>query len=139
MPKKYDVFLSYTGKDREWVRRLADALLERGLDVWYDEIEIKPGDMWRDQMEKGLRESTHVVIVITLEAVHSNWAAAELGAALASQKPLIPIVAEDVPSKDIPGPIKLRKYLLKADPTVIADEIARGIASEREVEGKAEA
>jgi hypothetical protein len=135
MPEKYDVFLSYTAKDREWVRRLANALLEQGLNVWYDEIEIKPGDVWRDQTEKGLRASTYVVMVITSEAAHSNWQAAELGAALALKKPLIPIVAEDVPSKDIPGPIKLRKYLLKADPTVVADEIARGIVSEREVEG----
>lgn len=137
MPEKYDVFLSYTAKDSEWVRRLANALLEQGLNVWYDEIEIKPGDVWRDQTEKGLRASTYVVMIITPEAAHSNWQAAELGAALALQKPLIPIVAEDVPSKDIPGPIKLRKYLLKADPTVVADEIARGITSEREVEGKA--
>ncbi len=137
MPKKYDVYLSYTGKDREWVRRLANALLKQGLNVWYDEIEIKPGDVWRDQTEKGLRASTHVVMVITPDAVHSNWAAVELGAVLASQKPLIPIVAEDVPSKDIPGPIKLRKYLLKADPTVVADEIARGIASGYGVESKA--
>jgi hypothetical protein len=41
-------------------------------------------------------------MVITPEAAHSNWQAAELGAALALQKPLIPILAEDVPSKDIP-------------------------------------
>ena len=137
MPEKYDVFLSYTAKDREWVRRLANALSEQGLNVWYDEIEIKPGDVWRDQTEKGLRASTYVVMVITPEAAHSNWQAAELGAALALQKPLIPIVAEDVPSKDIPGPIRLRKYLLKADPTVVADEIARGIASGYGVESKA--
>jgi len=70
-------------------------------------------------------------------AARSNWQAVELGAALALQKPLIPIVAEDVPVKDIPGPIKLRKYLLKADPMVVADEIARGIASARGVESKA--
>ena len=137
MSKEYDIFLSYPPEDRDWVKRLAIALTEQGLHVWYDEIEIKPGDMLLDRMEKGLRESTYMVIVITLEAVHSNWQAVELGAALALQKPLIPIVAEDVPSKDIPGPIKLRKYLLKADPTVVADEIARGIASGYGVESKA--
>ena len=36
MPKKYDIFLSYAGEDRKWVRRLANALLEQGLNVWYD-------------------------------------------------------------------------------------------------------
>jgi len=44
-----------------------------------------------------------------------------------------------VPWKDIPGPIRLRKYLLKADPADVADEIARGIASEREMKDKTSA
>jgi nucleoside 2-deoxyribosyltransferase len=61
----------------------------------------------------------------------------ELGAALALQKPVIPVVAEDTPLEDVPGPIKLRKYLLKGDPEIVAEEIAHGVAPEREGEGKA--
>jgi hypothetical protein len=49
---------------------------------------------------------------------------------------LIPIVAEDVPFENIPGPIKLRKYLPKGDPIAIADEIADAIVPEHKSDGK---
>jgi hypothetical protein len=132
------VFISHAGtdnKDREWVSRLVDALLEEGLDVWYDEREIHPGDSWLDQMEAGLRESAYVVSIITPESARSNWAAAELGAALALRKPVIPIVADDTPPEAIPGPIRLRKYVRKSDPKIVAAEIARGVVSERKSTG----
>lgn len=139
MSRKYDIFLSYQIKDREWVGCLVDALSEQGLHVWYDEMEIKPGDSMLDRVEEGLHDSTYVVFVITSETARSNWAAAELGAALALQKPLIPIVAEDMPLEDIPGPIKLRKYLLKGDPRAVAEEIAHVVVSKRKSEDKARA
>lgn len=134
MYNKYDIFISYHSKDREWVRRLVDALLAQGLRVWYDEMEIKFGDTLPNRMEEGLRQSAYVVFIITPETVRSNWMALELGAALALQKPLIPIVAEETPFEDIPGPIKLRMYLIKSDPLAIAEQIARGIITARETE-----
>ncbi|MGQ9627958.1 MAG: toll/interleukin-1 receptor domain-containing protein [Anaerolineae bacterium] len=136
MSKEYDIFLSYQSKDREWVRRLVDALSEQGLRVWYDEKEVRPGEPILHRMEEGLRGSAHVVFVITPQTARSNWMAAELGAALALQKSVIPVVSEDTPSEDIPGPIKLRKYLLKGDPEVVAEEIVRGIASEHKGKDK---
>ncbi len=139
MSEKYNVFISSQSKDREWVRRLVDALSEQGLHVWYDEMEIKPGDSIVERVEEGLHDSTYVVFVITSETARSNWAAAELGAALALQKPLIPIVAEDTPLEDIPGPIKSRKYLLKGDPRAIAEEITHVVVSGRKSESKASA
>lgn len=132
---KYDIFLSYQHKDYEWVKRLVDALSEQGLSVWYDENEIKIGDSLIDRIEEGLRESAYVVSVITSDTARSNWAAAELGAILALQKPLIPIVTDDTPLEGIPGPIRLRKYLRKGDPKAVAEEIARRVASEPEISG----
>ena len=131
-----DIFISSQSKDREWVRRLVDALSEQALRVWHDEVQVKPGDSWSDRIEEGLRESTHIVLVITPETARSNWVAFELGAALALQKPLIPVVAEDTPSEDIPGPIKLRRHLPKGDPKAVAEEIAHGVVSEREGRSK---
>lgn len=40
----YDVFISHATEDKDdLVRPLAEALRERGLDVWYDEFELKVG------------------------------------------------------------------------------------------------
>jgi hypothetical protein len=129
---KYDVFLSYQNMDREWVARLVEAPVEQGLRVWYDQQEIKAGDEWLERMEDGLRESGSVVVLITPESAKSNWAAAELGAALALRKPVIPVVADETPLEAIPGPVRLRRYVRKGDPKLVAQEFARGVTAERE-------
>jgi len=44
-------------------------------------------------------------------------------------------VAEDTPRENIQGPIKLRKQLLKDDPTAVANEIVKAIAPEQRTSG----
>mgnify|MGYP000975971531 CR=1 FL=1 len=129
MAEKYDVFISHASKDRDWVKNLVAALSDRGLCVWYDETNIKFGDSILRGIEEGLRESKYIVILLTPDTVSSNWAAAELGAALAMKKVLIPIVSEDMQLKDLPGPVRSRRFLRKGDPNSIAEEIAEGIFS----------
>ena len=43
MTKAFDVFISHTSRDKPAVRRLAKALKERGIRVWFDEWELVPG------------------------------------------------------------------------------------------------
>ncbi len=136
MAEKYDVFISYSLKDRTWVRDLAKALHDQGLTVWYDEAEVKPGESLLERIHEGLNKSRSIVFLIGTGASKSNWTAAELGAALALRKPIIPIVQEGTPPGDIPGPIRLRRYLQKQEPSATAEEIAQAIALEREVEEK---
>jgi len=38
------VFLSYASQDAEIARRIADALREAGLQVWFDQSELRGGD-----------------------------------------------------------------------------------------------
>ena len=40
----YDVFLSHSAKDKAVVRPLAERLREDGVNVWFDEWVLKPGD-----------------------------------------------------------------------------------------------
>jgi hypothetical protein len=48
---KFDVFLSHNSKDKPAVRTLAAALKQRGLSVWLDEWELRPGLTWQDALE----------------------------------------------------------------------------------------
>ena len=41
----YDVFLSHSAKDKALVRDLAERLRQDDLRVWFDEWEIKAGDL----------------------------------------------------------------------------------------------
>jgi hypothetical protein len=138
MAEKYDIFIFYSlaHEDRTWVRGLAEALQDQGFTVWYDEAEVKPGEPLMERIHEGLNESRNIVFLVGTGASKSNWTAAELGAALAVRKPIIPIVQEGTPPGDIPGPIRLRRYLRRQEPSTTAKEIARAIALERKVERK---
>lgn len=40
------VFLSYASQDADAARRICDALRAVGLDVWFDQSELRGGDVW---------------------------------------------------------------------------------------------
>ena len=62
---KNDVFLSYSRKDEEWVRRLYAMLSAQGLRVWYDRHDIGEGDNWRQAIMAGIHDSRIFVPLLT--------------------------------------------------------------------------
>lgn len=127
MSEDYDVFLSYSYEDRDWVRDLSKALSQRNLRVWSGLENIQVGDSWSDEIDNALRKSKSFVIVISPKSVSSSFMAAELGSALALKKFIIPIVSEDTPSEGLPGPVKLRRFISMDEPEIVAEEISRRI------------
>jgi sulfite reductase alpha subunit-like flavoprotein len=68
--KDYDVFISHASEDKEDVARpLAEALRSNGLNVWYDEFELKIGDSLRRKIDKGIANSNFGVIVISRDFI----------------------------------------------------------------------
>lgn len=59
------VFLSYASEDRPAVRRLRDALVAAGLEVWYDENELTGGDAWDRKIRRQIRECTYFMPIIS--------------------------------------------------------------------------
>jgi hypothetical protein len=128
MSEDYDVFLSHSLKDRDWASDLVRALMQRRLRVWSNFEGIRVGDSWYQAIDDGIRKSRSFVAIITPESVRSSFMAAELGSALALKKPLIPVVSEDTPSEELPGPIRLRRYITLDEPETVAEEISRRLA-----------
>ena len=58
----FDVFLSHNGKDKPAVKSLGAALKQRGLSVWLDEWELRPGRVWQDGMEEAIVTSCNSAI-----------------------------------------------------------------------------
>jgi hypothetical protein len=104
MPEsKYDVFISYSAKDRPWASEFADALKNEGVRAWYDQVDLKPGDKLMDKIEEALRGSRAVVFLLTPEKLSSPWASFEIGAALGANKKIIPILRENVERSLLPS------------------------------------
>jgi outer membrane protein assembly factor BamB len=71
-----DVFISYTKHDRERVRLLAEALIDGGLDVWWDH-DLEPGDEFDDVIERQLESAACVVVAWSERSVKSKWVRSE--------------------------------------------------------------
>lgn len=84
-PPKPRVLLSHSTKDNAFVRRLADDLNQADLDVWVDWLELKVGDSIVNEINERFKSTDYLIVVLSPNAVESNWVKAELGAALMTQ------------------------------------------------------
>jgi hypothetical protein len=81
-PKPFDVFLSHNSRDKPWAVELKTALEARGLKVWLDKDEIRPGDQFAEALEQGIAQSATLALIISPEAVASGWVKREYHRAL---------------------------------------------------------
>jgi hypothetical protein len=71
-----DIFLSYTEKDRDAVRRLAESLQSAGWSVWWDR-RIPAGLTWRSVLERELQHMRCMVVLWSQHSVASEWVCEE--------------------------------------------------------------
>ena len=114
------VFLSYTSDDRELARRIAEALMAKGIDTWWAEWCIAPGDSLRQKIDEGLTDCTHFLVLLTPQSIDKPWVNAEMDAALVQKLDnrckFLP-VRHDLPASALP-PLLAGLH----SPTVTTDE-----------------
>ena len=76
----YDVFISYSHDDFDWVSRFAERLESEGLRVARDEVVLKPGDVLTHAIEQAIRDSAHGILVFSPASVASGWVQQEYAA-----------------------------------------------------------
>src|SRR5258708_26796801 len=59
------VFLSYAREDTDAARRIAEAMRAFGVDVWFDQSELRGGDAWDAKIKKQIRECALFLPVIS--------------------------------------------------------------------------
>ncbi|MBW3536850.1 MAG: TIR domain-containing protein [Actinobacteria bacterium] len=83
----YDVFISHASEDKEAVARpLAELLIERGVNVWYDDFTLTVGDGLRRSIDRGLAGSRFGVIILSPDFFRKEWPQAELDGLVAKQR-----------------------------------------------------
>jgi TolB-like protein/Flp pilus assembly protein TadD len=60
------VFLSYASQDAEAVKRISDALRAGGIEVWFDQSELRGGDVWDHKIRQQIRDCALFVPVISV-------------------------------------------------------------------------
>ncbi|MGH9643453.1 MAG: TIR domain-containing protein, partial [Terriglobales bacterium] len=59
------VFLSYASQDAEVARRICDALRTGGIEVWFDQSELRGGDAWDRAIRKQIKACTLFIPLIS--------------------------------------------------------------------------
>src|SRR6187455_503811 len=59
------VFLSYSSQDAEPARRVRDALQAAGLEVWFDQSELRGGDAWDQSIRARIKDCALFVPMIS--------------------------------------------------------------------------
>jgi len=59
------IFLSYASQDAEAARRICEALRAAGLEVWFDQNELRGGDAWDASIRKRIKECALFVPVVS--------------------------------------------------------------------------
>jgi nucleoside 2-deoxyribosyltransferase len=117
------VFVSYSHKEAAWAKEFAQALSQRGLQVWIDQLAVKAGESIGEAVEKGLRESDIFVTLIDPSTLSSPSLFFELGAAIGMDKRVVAIVPEDLDPSQLPLPLRARRFLIKRAPEATAGEL----------------
>lgn len=92
----YDIFISYSRKDKEFVRQLWETLVQASQDVWVDWDDIPPTADWRQEIYLGIEAANNFVFVISPHSMSSVVCGEELLHAINHGKRLVPIVRQDV-------------------------------------------
>ena len=87
------IFISYSSKDKNYVRSLKDELLRRRFNVWVDEQSIRSGGHWMDELEQAVIDCAALVVVMTPNSRDPNsWVHNEIATARAHRKPIHPLL-----------------------------------------------
>lgn len=120
----FDVFLSHNSKDKPAVRELRDQLALRGLSVWYDEDELRPGIPWQQLLEEGIHASRSVAVVVGSDGV-GPWEDEEMRAALTlavkDKRAVIPVLLPSAQRPALPMFLQNRTWV----------DLAAGVADEK--------
>ncbi len=94
------IFISYSRSDSVFVLKLEEDLTKAGIDIWLDQKKIAVGKLWDREINKALKSSGILILVISPNSADSDNVANEVLFAINKGKTVIPILIEQ--TDDIP-------------------------------------
>jgi hypothetical protein len=90
MPE-WDVFISYSRRDLDFVTQLFNELTARGVNAWFDKETIEAADHWRTSIVEGIRDCKVFVLVQSPDAFSSTNVRKEVDLAERYKRPIVPL------------------------------------------------
>ena len=107
----FDVFLCHNGEDKSAVIEIAERLRERGIRVWLDAWEIRPGELWQMVLEAAIEQIKSAAVFVGKSGT-GPWQNLEIRGFIqnfvSKGKPIIPVLLPDCLSDPaVPGFLSL--------------------------------
>ena len=101
---EHDVFLSYSWRDKDAVRSIAERLRSRGLRPWMDERQLRPGLQWQPELEEIIARVPAAALVIGAQP--GPWQTREIYAFIQQSVSrgcsIVPVLLPDADTADLP-------------------------------------
>ena len=107
-PQNSDIFISYSHNDKAFVKKLAGNLAKDERKVWWDFDALKGGQDWQNEIEKGISKCKNFLVVLTPDAMKSEWVANEIAFAQQKGKRIIPLRLKEC---DVPIGLIRKQYV----------------------------
>lgn len=91
---EFKIFVSYSTKDLEHVELLKAQLSNTPVQLFIAEHSIIPGESLSGKITHAIATCDLFVVIWSKNAKKSDWVSQELGQALASHKPILPLVLD---------------------------------------------
>lgn len=134
--RTWDAFISHAGEDKNAIARpLYAALSVLGVEVWFDEAELRIGDSLRRKIDQGLARSAFGIVICSEAFFAKGWPQYELDGivtrTVAGEQNLLPIwhkvTKDEVRSHSPSLADKVARSTSDCTVDEIADEIARRV------------
>ncbi len=90
----FDVFVSYSSKEKAVADAVVSALENEGIRCWYAPRDIAPGADWADSITQAIHECRIMILVFSKNANHSQRVIDEINYAISQEKIILPFRIE---------------------------------------------
>lgn len=115
VPKSYDVFISHSSEDKAIAEKIAQHLISKHLEVWYDDWQVLVGHDIVDKVYDGIRNSRFLLVLLSEKSARSKWVQQEINAARVREIEsgatiVLPAVIEPNAKSEIPESLRTKRY-----------------------------
>ena len=89
------IFVSYSRKDKEFVRKIVTALEASNFDIWIDLDDLPKGEDWELEIYRNIDEAEVFIFMLSPDSVVSEMCNKEIAHAVTNGKRILPIMIRD--------------------------------------------
>lgn len=110
------VFVSHKKEDRDLAKKVADYIMDAGIDVYFDEYDttINRDDPKSvvEAIKRGMQHSTHMIVIFTNKTLSSTWVPWEIGYGDATKTDICILKMNDIKKSQLPEYMQIVTVLL---------------------------